>query len=67
MWLVIFIVYMLIGAVLCGLCFYLCNDIYSIDDGDALGLSICTGIFFPLVAPFSFALIFVKRMLENKK
>lgn len=67
MGLVIFVAYVLVGAVLCGLLYYLCNDVRSINDKDALWLSVCTGTLFPVVAPFSFSIILVKRMLENRK
>lgn len=64
---VLFAVYMIIGALLCGLYIYLSSGVRYIEHDYDVVVAVVTGLFFPIVAPFSISVIVVKRMLENKK
>lgn len=63
----LFVVYMIIGALLCGLYIYLSSGLRSIDHSFDILVAVLTGAGFPIIAPFSISIILVKRMLENKK
>lgn len=66
MWLLWFIVYMLIGAALCAVYVYLASGLYEIDHEYDVLIGVLTGLFFPVVAPFSITVIVVKRIIESK-
>ena len=66
MWLLWFIVYMLIGAALCAVYVYLASGVHCIDHDNDVFVGVMTGIFFPVVAPFSITVIVVKRIIESK-
>ena len=62
----LFIVYMFIGAFLCGLYTYLSSKIQRTDHEYDVLVAVLTGLFFPVVAPFSISNIVVKKMIEDK-
>lgn len=62
----LFIVYMFIGAFLCGLYTYLSSKIQRTDHEYDVLVAVLTGLFFPVVAPFSISIIVVKKMIEDK-
>lgn len=66
MWLLWFIVYMLIGAALCAVYVYLASGVRGIDHDNDVFVGVMTGMFFPVVAPFSITVIVVKRIIESK-
>lgn len=66
MGLLLFIVYMLIGAFLCGLYTYLSSKLRCTDHEYDVLVAVLTGLFFPVVAPFSISIIVVKKMIEDK-
>lgn len=66
MWLIWFVVYILIGAALCAAYIYLASGVYGIDHDNDVFVGVMTGIFFPVVAPFSITVIVVKRIIESK-
>lgn len=66
MWLLWFIVYMLIGAVLCAVYVYLASGLCEIDHEYDVLVGVLTGLFFPVVSPFSITIIVVKRIIESK-
>lgn len=61
------IVYMFIGAFLCGLYTYLSSKVKHIDHEYDVLVAVFTGLFFPVVAPFSISIIVVKKMIEDKE
>lgn len=66
MWLLWFIVYMIVGAALCATYIYLASEVYEIDHDYDVLIGVLTGLFFPVVAPFSITVIVVKRIIESK-
>lgn len=62
----LFIVYMFIGAFLCGLYTYLSSKIHHTDHEYDVLVAVLTGLFSPVVAPFLISIIVVKKMIEDK-
>ena len=61
-----YIIYILIGAVLCGVYVYLASSLYEIEHDYDIVVGVLTGLFFPIVAPFSITIIIVKKIIESK-
>lgn len=66
MGLLLFIVYMFVGALLCALYIYLSSKVCKIDHDYDVLVAVLTGLFFPVVAPFSISIIVVKKIIEDK-
>lgn len=62
----LFVVYMIVAAGLCGLYIYLSSKVQSIEHDFDIVVAVITGAFFPVVAPFSISIIVVKKMIEEK-
>lgn len=66
MGLIWFMVYMFIGALFCALYIYLSNKVRNIDHDYDVLVAVLTGLFFPVIAPFSISIVVVKKMIEDK-
>lgn len=55
---------MVIGAALCAVYVYQVSKLRYIDHDYDIFVGIITGLFFPLVAPFSITIVLVKRYIE---
>lgn len=67
MWIILVVVYLSVGGALCFL-FNMVDDGYFIDclsDDYGTTVSVLTGIFWPVVAPFSFAILYARKKKDN--